>query len=229
MNNKKSSDAQKKASVKWQKENYVRIPFDVHPEEKERIKQDAEKTGMTVGGYIKQAIAEKRERGANELTKKEVDALGWIYGRLSRALGENYDPSGVKYNNACTRPMSGVTLAHMAAIRENLVAKKLAELTLEEKVAQMFMITPEALTGVETVTKAGETTRRDYDKYPVGGIIYFQNNLKNPKQTREMLGNMEQYSRDRLGLPVFLGVDEEGGTVCRIAGNEGFSIDNVEI
>ncbi len=58
----KTSEAQRKASIKWQKENYVRIPLDVRPEEKERIKEAAKRENMTVGGYIKEAIAEKIER-----------------------------------------------------------------------------------------------------------------------------------------------------------------------
>ena len=34
----------------------------------------------------------------------------------------------------------------------------ISDMTLEEKVAQMFVITPEALTGYETVIQAGEVT-----------------------------------------------------------------------
>ena len=62
----KTSKAQRAASVKWQKENYVRIPLDVRPEEKERIKEIAKKNNMTVGRYIKEAIAEKIEREAKQ-------------------------------------------------------------------------------------------------------------------------------------------------------------------
>lgn len=62
MEERKTSEAHRRASVKWQKENYSRIPLDVRPAEKERIKQAAQACGMTVGGYIKQAIAEKIER-----------------------------------------------------------------------------------------------------------------------------------------------------------------------
>ena len=64
MEERKTSEAHRRASVKWQKENYSRIPLDVRPVEKERIKQAAQSCGMTVGGYIKQAIAEKIEREA---------------------------------------------------------------------------------------------------------------------------------------------------------------------
>lgn len=126
MNEKKSTEAQKRASIKWQKENYSRIPLDVRPEEKERIKQDAENSGMSVGGYIKQAVAEKRERGVNNLTKNDVIALGHAYGILMRVLGNKYDSAGTKFSNACMRPVAGVTLAHFAAIRKNLITEKIA-------------------------------------------------------------------------------------------------------
>ena len=33
---------------------------------------------------------------------------------------------------------------------------------------------------------------------------------------------MKSYSQEIVGIPVFLGVDEEGGTVARIASNSAF-------
>jgi predicted HicB family RNase H-like nuclease len=57
-----STESQKKASIKWQKENYSRIPLDVPKEYHEKLKAIAKSNGMTLGGYIKQAIAEKMER-----------------------------------------------------------------------------------------------------------------------------------------------------------------------
>jgi len=57
-----ATEAQKKASIKWQKENYSRIPLDVPKEYHEELKAIAKANGMTLGGFIKQAIAEKLER-----------------------------------------------------------------------------------------------------------------------------------------------------------------------
>ncbi len=103
------------------------------------------------------------------------------------------------------------------AARE-MVEETLAALTLEEKVAQMFIVTPEALTGVSQVTAAGETTRTRLEQYPVGGIVYFEGNLQGEDQIREMLERTRQYSLEQTGLLPFLCVDEEGGTVARISG-----------
>ena len=102
----------------------------------------------------------------------------------------------------------------------------LADMSLEDKVAQLFVITPEALTGIEDVTAAGESTSRAYVACPVGGLVYFQNNLESEDQLRTMLTNMRQISTSRAGVPAFLSIDEEGGEVARIANHESFSVEN---
>ncbi len=107
------------------------------------------------------------------------------------------------------------------------VAAKLASLTLEEKVAQMFIITPEALTGVETAVQAGSQTQACLEEYPVGGIIYMADNLIDTDQTVQMLENTMEYSQEAVGLPIFLSVDEEGGTVARVASNSAFGVTDV--
>lgn len=107
------------------------------------------------------------------------------------------------------------------------VQKKLDQMTLEQKIAQMFIITPESLTGVGTAVQAGAQTRACIEEYPVGGIIYMGANLKNPDQTRQMLTNTMQYSQEVIGLPMFLAVDEEGGTVARVASNTAFGVEDV--
>lgn len=58
-----TSDAQKKASMKYAKNNLKRIPLDVPLAKYDEIKLHAEKNNETVNGYIKKAID---ERIANE-------------------------------------------------------------------------------------------------------------------------------------------------------------------
>lgn len=100
-------------------------------------------------------------------------------------------------------------------------------LSLEQKVAQMFMITPEALTGYNKVTAAGDTTKSFYMEYPVGGMIYTGNNLIDTEQTKEMLSNMTAFSKEATGLPIFLAVEEEGGTNAPVASNASFGAADV--
>lgn len=88
-------------------------------------------------------------------------------------------------------------------------------MTLEDKVAGLFIITPEALTGTDTVIRAGEVTEKSLEEHPVGGLIYFSKNINDATQLTEMLQNTKGFSK----YAIFLGVDEEGGTVSRVAGS----------
>ena len=94
-----------------------------------------------------------------------------------------------------------------------LVESDISEMSLEDKVAGLFIVTPEALTGVTTVTQAGEGTQEALNEYPVGGLIYFSQNIVDEEQIRAMLASTASMSR----YPIFLAVDEEGGSVSRVA------------
>lgn len=101
-------------------------------------------------------------------------------------------------------------------------AKALAEgMTLQEKISQLLFVTPEALTQYSRVIQSGEATQEAFDQYPVGGIIYFSDNLVTMDQTKEMIEDIQRYARERSGFGLFIGVDEEGGSVARLADNLG--------
>lgn len=97
----------------------------------------------------------------------------------------------------------------------------LRDMTLEEKICQMLFVTPEALTGYTRVTQSGDTTKAAIEKWPVGGIIYFSTNLVSTDQTTEMIENIQSFSQSATGRRLFIGVDEEGGTVARAADSLG--------
>lgn len=84
---------------------------------------------------------------------------------------------------------------------------------LEDKVAGLFMVTPEAITGVSTAVQAGDGTRNALAEYPVGGLIYFTKNMQSEEQLKEMIDNTKLYTN----YPLFIAVDEEGGSVSRVA------------
>lgn len=98
-----------------------------------------------------------------------------------------------------------------------LQAREILEgLTLREKVLQMFIVTPEQLTGAAgPVTQCGDTSVQAIQDRPVGGIVYFAANLQDREQTAAMLSAIQAASP--LGL--FLSVDEEGGSVARLGSN----------
>ena len=99
--------------------------------------------------------------------------------------------------------------ALISADADKRARETLASMTEDEKIWQLFYVTPELLTGVETATRAGDSTKEALEAMPVGGIIYFAKNLEDRAQSVEMLSNTKSYAK----IPLFLGTDEEGGTV----------------
>ena len=102
------------------------------------------------------------------------------------------------------------------------------EMTLEQKVAQMFVITPDALANVNAANVFGNTSKKAYDKYPVGGLIFTTKNLKGKAQTADMTAKAKDYAKEVTGLPLFVGVEEEGGSVTKIASASGYGVSKVD-
>lgn len=103
-----------------------------------------------------------------------------------------------------------------------------SNMTLEQKIAQMFIITPDALTGTNGATVVGNTTKQKYAQYPVAGLVYEKGNFKTREQTQEMLAAMEALSLETVALPIFLSVEEEGGKASTIASKSTIDVDNID-
>ena len=85
-------------------------------------------------------------------------------------------------------------------------------MTLREKVCQMMIVAPSAITGVSKVTAAGDLTKAGLEKYPVGGLDYNKTNMVSQAQVTKMLATTQTYSK----IPLILTCDEEGGRVARL-------------
>ncbi|MBQ2890976.1 MAG: glycoside hydrolase family 3 protein, partial [Clostridia bacterium] len=100
----------------------------------------------------------------------------------------------------------------------------LEDMTLEEKLYQMFYVTPEQLTETEDVIFAGETTKKAVDEKNVGGIVYAEKNLQDRTQAKELLKNTQSFAK----IPMFLGTTEEGGQKFSISRNSQMSLGEIE-
>lgn len=96
---------------------------------------------------------------------------------------------------------------------DEIINQAISVMPIEDKVAGLFIVTPEAITGVGTALKAGDSTKEALNVNPVGGLIYFAKNIQSAEQLSEMINNSVLYSR----YPLFVAVDEEGGRVSRVA------------
>lgn len=80
----------------------------------------------------------------------------------------------------------------------------LADMTVEEKIGQLFFVCGPSGEDVQAV-----------EKYHIGGYVFFASDIKN--QTPDTLRAKIQSYQNASGIPLLIGVDEEGGTVVRVS------------
>lgn len=109
-----------------------------------------------------------------------------------------------------------------------LLSKRAAvsSLTLKQKVAQLFVVKPEAVKGSGVSLWVDDELWKLLVELPVGGVMLKDVNFVSPEQVRELTDGLQQCSRQGCGLPMFISADEEGGTVVRIADKAAFGVDD---
>ena len=88
----------------------------------------------------------------------------------------------------------------------------LSQMTLKEKVGQLFIVDLARLNKHKPVTALTPEIKTKLHRYNFGGIILFSNNLQNRKQILSLIRDL----RNAQKLPLFLCIDEEGGRVSRL-------------
>lgn len=89
----------------------------------------------------------------------------------------------------------------------------LNQLSLDEKIAQMMLL---GFDGIDY-----NATLKQYQNKNVGGVILFKRNIMNTTQVRQLTSEMNKSTRR---LPMFIGIDQEGGVVNRLPA----SVQNIE-
>lgn len=108
----------------------------------------------------------------------------------------------------------------------------LQQMTLREKVGQMFLVRPGSLGASQQgnaaaavgATALTEPMINALQNYPVGGIIMFRENITDPQQIVDFTESLQNASK----IPLFMAIDEEGGTVARLANHTAFDLPTYE-
>lgn len=87
--------------------------------------------------------------------------------------------------------------------------KKLKDLTLEQKIGQLFIVGFEG----KIINEEIEDFVR---KYHPAGILLLQRNIENREQLKELTQGLQKIALADTGLPLFIAIDQEGGPVFRI-------------
>ena len=114
------------------------------------------------------------------------------------------------------------------------VEQELQQMTLREKVGQMFYVRPEVLDTTIHWTAYSELENLKLQQlndrmtalnadYPVGGVILYAWNIDNESQLAGFISQIRSLN----GSPL-LCIDEEGGRVARIANNPNFDVKKYE-
>lgn len=101
------------------------------------------------------------------------------------------------------------------------ISEIIGNMTLHEKICQMIIVAPETLINTQDSTVSGDVLKVALSEYPIGGLIYFANNLESQGQTKEMISNTKNIAKELSLLPLFYSIDEEGGIVARCASKLG--------
>ncbi len=144
--------------------------------------------------------------GVNYLTQTAKEQDAQRQDKVNAMLGEE---------ETIEEPDSTETVVELTPEQklDEIVNAGIEVMPLEDKVAGLFIVTPEAITGVGTAIQAGDGTREALSTYAVGGIVYFSKNIQSEEQLKEMIDNTQLYTK----YPLFIAVDEEGGSVSRVA------------
>lgn len=88
------------------------------------------------------------------------------------------------------------------------VDKTVASMSQTEKLGQMVMI------GIQG-TKVDDDSLYMLNQYHMGGVILFDRNMDSPEQVKQLTSDLQAQSNEK--VPLFIGIDEEGGDVVRMA------------
>lgn len=117
--------------------------------------------------------------------------------------------------------LTTVSFAKSTAKKKSKAEITLSKISLEDKVGQLFIVTPEQLdTKHSNIKSINNTIKSSIKKYRVGGIIMFAGNIGTPSGITKFNKELQKATKTKM----FISVDEEGGSVARIANNKKFKV-----
>lgn len=143
-----------------------------------------------------------------------------IYLMSSNGLIGGYTDGTYRPDRSVTRAEFSVFLARVirfereAAIEAQDWDKLISYMTVSEQVGQMLMPDIRQWNGQATTT-VNEGLKRTVQELDLGGLILFDKNIVNARQVVQLTHDLQKETGD---IPLFLGIDQEGGVIKRIPG-----------
>ena len=147
-----------------------------------------------------QAASDENENISGKTTANENPSDG----SMSDSTGTDSNPQGLAQDSFDSTSQPGVT-----GFSEDILTKAntlLTSMTLEEKVGQMFLARCPETDGANQAAA-----------YHLGGYVLFGRDFEN-KTEEQVISDIQSYQSSS-AIPMFIAVDEEGGTVIRVSSN----------
>ena len=143
---------------------------------------------------------------------------------MKKAVALLLDLLMVIFFSSCAVPTTNSStdssIVSSSPVTEKSAAEKLlSQMTLQEKIMQLFIIEPGVLLSNSPSTQVLPKDAKNLENLCVGGFILFANNIQNPTQTAAYTKALKNCK-----IFPFIAIDEEGGRVARIANNPNFSV-----
>jgi beta-N-acetylhexosaminidase len=107
-----------------------------------------------------------------------------------------------------------IIFALIQPVHAGSFASQIAAMTLEQKVAQMFVMSFFGAT-------VNEPSRDFLERWQPGTVVLLPSNLENPEQITRLTNDIQQTLVDTSSIPAFIAVDQEGGIIAHL--EDGFT------
>ncbi|MGH0007705.1 glycoside hydrolase family 3 N-terminal domain-containing protein [Enterococcus gallinarum] len=147
------------------------------------------KKGILMGGFIL-------------LLLLIIGGMKWLMDQQSN--GE--EPTNASQTTSTSSLSTESSIPEQSTEEETTIDKRIDQMSLEEKVGQLFFVRVPEINQVE-----------DIQTYHLGGYVLFGRDTEN--ETAETLKQKIADYQQASSIPLLIGMDEEGGTVTRISRN----------
>ena len=131
--------------------------------------------------------------GSNNLANNEEDTVKGKEDTINEDKADNNNEQQINENNN----------------KEDMIYQKIKTLTIDEKIGQMI------ISGFDG-TNYSEEISNLINQNKVGGLILFGRNINSTEETAALI---EEINNQNNSIPLFISIDEEGGSVTRLPGD----------
>ena len=132
-----------------------------------------------------------------------------IFAILSKMNILDFSISTDKLNNTINNNSS-----NLPTVTPSNTQTLLSSMTIEEKVGQLFICAYRKDSLEKNMYVLNDELRMEINKYKLGGLILFSENIQNEQQLRKLIVDVNSANKN---IPMYISVDAEGGLVDRLA------------